>query len=243
MKASCKIPTALSVVGPPASRTGFGSNLELLTLADTSEMIYGGTTAKKIPSEWSPEDHFWDHHWEQTSKNHLVTPREISHKNGTKVQRILFLSWWKPSTITLGWNPGIGPMEIHLRVIWDLPRNKECCANPRDHQQDPQDIPSSQFLDPNAWMGTAPFLMIYITCTESQIPLKAPKAIAGTPLFLQDKPESFIELKKGEGWFNPSWFSPFTPWSPKFPMHSSASAAGNELRVEDFQGAWILLEK
>lgn len=114
---------------------------------------------------WAPHSdwHIWDDLWRDSSKENpfwvitrgpmrtdfqewLSYPREISHKNGTKIQRILFLSWWEPSTAMLGWKPGIGPMKIHLRGIWDLPTNKQCCANPRDPQQEPQDIPASPIL-------------------------------------------------------------------------------------------------
>lgn len=124
----------------------------------------------------------WDHQWEQTSKNDLVTPREINHKNGTKVQRTLFLSWWKPSTTMLGWNPGIGPVKIHLRGIWDLYRNKECSANSRESQQDPQDTPTSPVPWSQPMNGQNSLPRDLLPAQNPQYLCNASKAIAGPSL-------------------------------------------------------------
>lgn len=127
-----------------------------------------------------------------------------------------------------------------------FPLKSSAVPTPGIPSKTPKTSQPAQFHYPNPWMGKTAFLMIYYLHripNTSKVPLKPQ---LGHP-FLQDKPESFIELKKGEGWFNPRHYnavdSPFTSWRPKFPMHSQASAAENELKVEDFQGAWAVLEK
>lgn len=143
-------------------------------------------------------------------------------------------------------NLELAPWKFTSEAFETFPQTSNAVPTPGIPSKNPRTLQPAQFCDPNPWMGKTPFLMIYYL---HRIPktFKVPlKPELGHP-FLQDNPEFFIELMKGEGWFHPRLYnavdSPFTSWRPKFPKHSKASAAGNELKVEGFQGAWTVLEK